>query len=49
LPPPGTSDEMQDIQQRLRAREAQPARFCWNCGKALSVRADLCPFCGERQ
>jgi serine/threonine-protein kinase len=49
LPPPGTGDEMQDIQQRLRAREAPQGRFCWNCGKALAVRADVCPFCSERQ
>jgi serine/threonine-protein kinase len=49
LPAPGTGDEMQDIQQRLRAREAPQARFCWNCGKALPARADACPFCRERQ
>jgi eukaryotic-like serine/threonine-protein kinase len=49
LPAPGTGDEMQDIQQRLRAREAPQARFCWNCGKALPARAELCPFCSERQ
>jgi serine/threonine-protein kinase len=49
LPPPGTSDEMQDIQQRLRARETPQGRFCWNCGKALPARAEACPFCRERQ
>ena len=49
LPAPGTGDEMQDIQQRLRAREAPQARFCWNCGKALPARADVCPFCREHQ
>jgi serine/threonine-protein kinase len=49
LPPPGTGDEMQDIQQRLRAREAPQARFCWNCSKPLPARADSCPFCSERQ
>jgi serine/threonine-protein kinase len=49
LPAPGTSDEMQDIQQRLKAREAPQARFCWNCGKALPARAEACPFCREQQ
>jgi serine/threonine-protein kinase len=45
----GAVDEMQDIQQRLKAREAPSARFCWNCGKALPARAETCPFCRERQ
>jgi serine/threonine-protein kinase len=45
----GTVDEMQDIQQRLKAREAPSGRFCWNCGKALAARAETCPFCRERQ
>jgi len=42
-------DPIQDIQARLKAREAPPARFCWNCGKALSARAGACPFCREHQ
>jgi RNA polymerase subunit RPABC4/transcription elongation factor Spt4 len=25
------------------------AKFCWKCGKALPARADVCPFCRERQ
>jgi serine/threonine-protein kinase len=45
----GAADEIQDIQQRLKAREAPAARFCWNCGKALPARADACPFCREQQ
>jgi serine/threonine-protein kinase len=45
----GAGDPMQDIQARLKAREAPQARFCWNCGKALSARAEACPFCSERQ
>jgi eukaryotic-like serine/threonine-protein kinase len=49
LPAVGTVDEMQDIQQRLKAREAPLARFCWNCGKALAARTEACPFCRERQ
>ncbi|MCC7178726.1 MAG: protein kinase [Acidobacteria bacterium] len=42
-------DPLQDIQARLRAREAPQAGFCWNCGKALPARAEACPFCRERQ
>ena len=49
LPPPGTGDEMQDIQRGCKAREAPQARFCWHCRKPLPARADVCPFCGERQ
>jgi serine/threonine-protein kinase len=39
----------QDIHQRLKAREAPPARFCWHCRKPLHARSDRCPFCGETQ
>jgi hypothetical protein len=51
-PAPGmatASDEQQDIQARLKARETVQAKFCWKCGKALAARADACPFCSERQ
>ena len=50
-PPPsnGPSEEVQDIQARLKARESVQAKFCWKCGKALPARADACPFCSERQ
>jgi eukaryotic-like serine/threonine-protein kinase len=44
-----TSETVDDIQARLRAREAPQARFCWHCRKALHARTDQCPFCGERQ
>jgi serine/threonine-protein kinase len=43
------STEMQEIQGRLRAREAPSSRFCWQCRKPLHSRADRCPFCGEAQ
>jgi len=43
------SDESQDIQNRLKAREAPQARFCWHCRKPLHARSDRCPFCGEPQ
>ena len=38
-----------DIQVRLRAREAPSPRFCWHCRKPLHARSDRCPFCGEAQ
>ena len=45
----GGRDDAQGIQHRLRAREAPPARFCWQCRKPLHARSDRCPFCGETQ
>ncbi|OFW21128.1 MAG: hypothetical protein A3H97_02010 [Acidobacteria bacterium RIFCSPLOWO2_02_FULL_65_29] len=47
--PPGASDEAQDIQSRLKAREPPMPRFCWHCRKPLHARSDRCPFCGEAQ
>jgi len=46
---PEASGEVQDIQSRLKAREAPQARFCWHCRKPLHARAARCPFCGESQ
>ncbi len=43
------SSRLQEIQGRLRAREAPASRFCWQCRKPLHPRADRCPFCGEVQ
>lgn len=53
-PAPGSpasspSDDVSDIQARLKARETVQAKFCWKCGKALAARAEVCPFCSERQ
>jgi serine/threonine-protein kinase len=46
----GKGDEGQDIQNRLKAREATTSpRFCWQCRKPLHARSDRCPFCGEAQ
>ena len=42
-------DDSQGIQNRLRAREAPAARFCWQCRKPLHARTDRCPFCNEAQ
>ena len=44
-----SSEHVDDIQARLRAREGPQARFCWHCRKALHARTDTCPFCGESQ
>lgn len=43
------ASRMEDIRQRLRAREPAPPGFCWNCRKPLHSRAISCPFCGEKQ
>jgi hypothetical protein len=42
-------DSPQEIQSRLKAREAPQPRFCWHCRKPLHARSDRCPFCGEAQ
>jgi serine/threonine-protein kinase len=49
LDSPTANEHVEDIQARLRAREAPQPRFCWHCRKALHARADKCPFCGESQ
>jgi eukaryotic-like serine/threonine-protein kinase len=43
------AEDVQDIQNRLRARETPQARFCWHCRKPLHARSSKCPFCGEQQ
>jgi serine/threonine protein kinase len=43
------SEEVLDIQTRLKARETPQPRFCWHCRKPLHARSDRCPFCGEAQ
>src|SRR5688572_11577686 len=43
------NENVDDIQARLKAREAPQARFCWHCHKALHACTDTCPFCGEQQ
>jgi len=49
-PAGSASDEGQDIQARLKARDtATVPRFCWQCRKPLHARSDRCPFCGEAQ
>jgi serine/threonine-protein kinase len=43
------AENVQDIQDRLRARETPLPRFCWHCRKPLHARSARCPFCGEAQ
>ncbi|MEO5742591.1 MAG: serine/threonine-protein kinase [Vicinamibacterales bacterium] len=43
------SEEVQEIHERLRARETPLPRFCWHCRKPLHARSPRCPFCGEAQ
>ena len=43
------SEDVQDMHERLRARETPQPRFCWHCRKPLHARSALCPFCGEAQ
>jgi serine/threonine protein kinase len=47
--PEGARRPVDDLQVRLRAREAPAPRFCWHCRKPLHARSDRCPFCGETQ
>ena len=44
-----SSEDVQDIHTRLRARETPQPRFCWHCRKPLQARTARCPFCGEAQ
>ena len=44
-----SSEEVQEIHTRLKAREAPQPRFCWHCRKPLHARSNRCPFCGEAQ
>ncbi len=43
------ASRMEDIRQRLKARERADAGFCWHCRKPVHRRAANCPFCGEKQ
>lgn len=47
--PAGAGESVEDIDARVRAREASAPRFCWHCRKPLHARTDRCPFCSELQ
>ena len=42
------ASRMEDIRQRLKAREKTNAGFCWNCRKPLHARSSNCSYCGEK-
>jgi eukaryotic-like serine/threonine-protein kinase len=44
-----SAEDVQDMHERLRARETPQPRFCWHCRKPLHARSARCPFCGEAQ
>jgi serine/threonine protein kinase len=41
------SSEIEDIFQRIRARERSKAETCWNCRRPLPFKTKSCPHCGE--
>ncbi len=43
------STEMDDIRERLEARNNTATSKCWNCTKTLPPRAKKCNYCGEHQ
>ena len=48
-PPVRPTEDVGEIQSRLRARAVPAPRFCWHCRKPLHARTGSCPFCGEQQ
>ena len=41
--------ELDDIRGRIKAREPEERRLCWNCRKPLPLRTAPCPYCHESQ
>jgi serine/threonine protein kinase len=41
--------EIENIRERLRARESTSSALCWNCRKPLPKKAATCRHCGETQ
>ena len=41
--------DLDDWEDRVRARQTPLPRFCWHCRKPLQARSTRCPFCGEGQ
>jgi serine/threonine protein kinase len=39
--------EIEDILERIKARERSQANLCWNCRRPLPLKARNCPYCGE--
>jgi hypothetical protein len=41
------SSEIEDIFQRIKAREPRKAALCWNCRRPLPLKSRSCAHCGE--
>ena len=39
--------EMDDIRSRIRAREKEESKVCWNCNRPMPPKSLSCPRCGE--
>jgi len=39
--------EIEDILERIKARERMQTNLCWNCRRPLPLKARNCPHCGE--
>lgn len=46
---PQRQRELDDIRDRIKAREAPKESFCFNCRRPLPKRAISCPSCGQKQ
>lgn len=40
--------EIDDIRQRIKARERKEQHICWNCRRPLPLKSRNCPHCGEK-
>jgi serine/threonine-protein kinase len=41
--------QIQEIQERLRAKKTSSGVLCWNCRKPMHKKANVCMHCGEKQ
>ena len=39
--------ELDDIFERIKAREQRKSELCWNCRRPLPLKTRVCPYCGE--
>jgi serine/threonine protein kinase len=39
--------EIEEIRDRIKARERAKATLCWNCRRPLPHKEKICPYCGE--
>ncbi len=43
------SQEIQNIQARIKARSSRTDYVCWNCRKTMTRKTKNCPYCGAEQ